>query len=179
MTKRAKVLAIAAFILAFCASDADAQSDIWEINRQINDVRYNIEQLRVKNPARIEKALSNNSDYRYVIERGAEVDSLRRKNERILDRAYRIVRSRDPYNPATRSTMLFVLYCTKYRDLQTLKSLYEMNRHDIENYEQHKAKADALRQRLKNHYDSIMYSEIHRNQMLMDSLLTRKMELVK
>lgn len=75
--------------------------------------------------------------------------------------------------------MVFIIYSSKYTEVGLLHSSYQFNRRQIELYERRLEKIDGLEQRVKNHYDSIMHAEIDRHQLMIDSLLTRKMQLVK
>lgn len=175
------LMSVAMFIIAMRGVGAQSVDELYDINAQIRQARDRIETVRLHRTKFIKKKLERNPDYRYVVERSAEINKLRLENERLIERACDIVRSKN--RPQTvlvvKSPMVFMVYSSKYTEVGLLHSSYQFNRRQIELYERRLEKIDGLEQRVKNHYDSIMHAEIDRHQLMIDSLLTRKMQLVK
>ncbi len=175
------LMSVAMFIIAMHGAGAQSVDELSDINAQIRQARDRIETVRLHRTKFIKKKLERNPDYRYVVERSAEINKLRLENERLIERACDIVRRKN--RPQTvlvvKSPMVFMLYSSKYTEVGLLHSSYQFNRRQIELYERRLEKIDGMEQRVKNHYDSIMHAEIDRHQLMIDSLLTRKMQLVK
>ncbi len=149
------------------------------VDAEIADCRAKINSLRARNPGKIDRMLQRDKDCRYVTENAPEIDGLRRENARILARACEIVRSNNPLAVTSNTTMVFMLYSSRYPQVASLRRAYDMNRRRIAKYDKSKLQLDTRIQAIKNHCDSIMYAEIDKQHQRLDSLLNLKLSLIQ
>lgn len=175
------LMSVAMFMMAMSAADAQAPDGVVEINRGIWNARQQIEKQRTLRATRVKNELLRNSDYRYVSEHADEVAKLRRENERLVARACEVVRRNNlpKFVLVAHSPMVFMLYSSKYHEVSSLRGMYDYNCRQITIYERRLDKIRGLEQRVKNRHDSIMYEQINRYQLMIDSLLNEKIRLVR
>ncbi len=179
MTVQKQILiSLATFVAMMFGPAASAQTDILEINDQIRHAREKIQESRIRNAKNIRRNLRRNHHYRYVIDYQTETDSLRAVNDEYLTRAQEIVRKKDIWAMPAHNPMVFILY-SKYSELNSLGNLYNMNQRRIDRYEYHVEQSKGYPQSVKNYCDSIMHAEIDYYQHIIDSLLNKKMQLIK
>lgn len=172
-------IAMAMFVMMWGATNAHAQTkqeDIYNLDCQIHNLRREITDIRAQNQKNIQRALRKNRNYRYVMYYAADVDSMRRMNKRLLDEACDKIRRNHPNTIIVNTPFIFIQYSS---ELSSSHALYNINRTHINLYEKAKAELNGFEQSVKNHFDSIMHSEIERRQLMMDSLLNEKYKLIR
>lgn len=173
------MVSMAVFMAAFVSSDAVAQSSISDIDNQIWNARQRIENLRKTRDKNVARDLNKNRDYRSVVECSAAINARRAQNERYLDQACQYLRRECHILLVVRTPFLFTEYSSKYGYIRTLRDMYEFNQREIRLYEQHLNRLGDFPLRVKNHHDSIMHAEIDKCQLMIDSLLNKKIQLTR
>ncbi|GEM_PF-2510416 len=182
MTDTKKILmSVAMFVIGIAASEAQSVSDLYDIDVQIRHAREQIDMARKYREKQIKNTLYRNSDYRYVAEHSKEVAALRRQNEQLVARACEIVRRKNLPKVVlvAHSPMVFMLYSSKYPEVSSLRGMYDYNCRQITIYQRRLEKIGGMELQVKNQYDSVMYEQINRYQLMIDSLLNEKIRLVR
>lgn len=171
-------LSVILYMAGAVGNDAGAQTCLFEINAQINNARRKIEMLRATHGREIEKHMRCNNDYLYICEHGAEIDSLRAINERLIRDAAAIIRKTKPMAICPNSSATFSLN----KDIPRVAAMgqyYDFNLRQIQIFEQRRDRFRDIQQRIRNKCDSAMYAEIDRYQILIDSLLNEKIKMIR
>ena len=174
--KITKRFLISAVVLA--AANGVAADDMDDINAQISSLRQEIDDLRAARHTVIECRLLRHSDFVRYIEMAPRIDSMRAQNKRLEARAAELLRRRNGGVCVTSGPGVWVIGANDY-DICALRQAYDNNRHTISAFDKKQERINSLIRRVKNKCDSVMYAKIDSCQQKMDSLLTKKWEMVR
>ena len=164
-------------IMGACGHKSDAQTNLSDVNDQIALTRTNIRAIRDANRRGIARTLDRHSDYRYTVENRTRVDSLRTANAELINQACARARRTATFTIVPHTAMVFLQY-PHVSGVSGLGTMYELNNREIKKFDDKVAKIDGFEQRVKNHYDSIMYADLAMAHARLDSLLNVKHQLI-
>lgn len=155
-----------------------AQTTLFQINREIAQTRNSIDSVRRANANAVARRLHHNTHYQYICENAAYVDTLERVNARLLDNAIKLIHKSQPGAVVLRTPVIFIQY-RRIPGVASIERMYNNNRHIIYEYNRHVTALRPEYQTIKNRCDSAMHAQIDIYQLRLDSLLNRKLELVR
>jgi len=179
MNNRKKILmSVGLFIAIMFGGTAQVPCTLHQINREIANTRNSIDSLRNTHAKTMTRHLCRNSDYQYIRNHSADIDTLRILNERLMDLAVTFIRKKHPTALIYRTPFIF----TQYRDVPEVSRfgrMYRQNNETIRAYDRRAAEFHPQYLEIKNRCDSAMYAQIDIYQRRLDSLLNRKIELIR
>ncbi|MCM1294705.1 MAG: hypothetical protein NC311_04045 [Muribaculaceae bacterium] len=168
----------AIFIAAMFGGVAHAQTPLMRVNREIAQTRSSIDSVRNAYAGAMAYQMRKNSNYRYIRNNACDIDTLERENERLLDYAIELIHRAHPSAFILRTPVVFI----QYRNLSSVASverMYNNNKRKIREYGRRVAAFRPEYQIIKNRCDSAMHAQIDMYQLRLDSLLNRKLELIR
>lgn len=176
--KKQILISTAIFVAAmFGENSANGQTPLDLVNREIAQTRHSIDSVRNAYAGAMAYQMRKNANYRYVRNNARDVDTLERKNERLLDYAIELIRRAQPGVFILRTPVVFIMY-RNIPGVASVERMYNNNKSRISKYKRCVAAFGPEYQVIKNKCDSAMHAKIEMYQLRMDSLLNRKLELV-
>lgn len=177
--KKQILITTTVFIAAmFGGNSANGQTLLNQVNREIAQTRNSIDSVRRAHAVAMTRHLERNADYRYIQENSGSISKLKRENDRLLDYAIELIRRKRPGILILRTPLVFITH----RDVPGVantRGLYRANKRRINEYNRRVAALQPQRQIIKNKCDSAMHAQIDMYQLRLDSLLNRKLELIR
>lgn len=190
------VLSLCAFIMAACGGargtgnesrDSDLCVDgnvahddtaaMIALDYDIAATRRNIDSLRGCVGKYGLDSLRKNSEYKYIIENQPAIDSMKILNDSLLSRAYDIARRHSQFTIVRRDATLFNDFSLNPA-VRQIGWKYLPNYVAIEKFNRQKNDMRGLRRDVCAYCDSVVLARMYDAQNKLDSLLTRKYELV-
>ena len=172
------LLFMIAILLSMTANQESAKNKLLaETDRNIDATRDEIQRIRTALPGLISDSLNKNDTYTYLVENGPAIDSLRKANDQILDRAYNAAYRHSMFNVPKHNTTVF----TEFSEIPTVRNSgwkYWANDKKIRQYDRVKSMNPNLQRAIRSHFDSVANNRITQLQARMDSLLNKKLNLV-
>lgn len=172
------LLFMIAILLSMTANQESAKNKLLaETDKNIDATRDEIQRIRTALPGSISDSLNKNDTYTYLVENGPAIDSLRKANSQILDRAYNAAYRHSMFNVPKHNTTVF----TEFSEIPTVRNSgwkYWANDKKIRQYDRVKSMNPNLQRAIRSHFDSVANNRITQLQARMDSLLNKKLNLV-
>ncbi len=172
------LLFMIAILLSMTANQESAKNKLLaETDKNIDATRDEIQRIRTALPGLISDSLNKNDTYTYLVENGPAIDSLRKANDQILDRAYNAAYRHSMFNVPKHNTTVF----TEFSEIPTVRNSgwkYWANDKKIRQYDRVKSMNPNLQRAIRSHFDSVANNRITQLQARMDSLLNKKLNLV-
>lgn len=178
MKKQILITTTAFVAVMFGGTNTNAQTSLNQVNREIAQTRNSIDSVRRAHAVAMVRHLERSADYRYVREHSGDISKLERENDRLLNYAVELIRKKHPGILIVRTPFVFF----SYRDIPGVanaRDLYRSNKRRINEYNRRVAALQPQRQIIKNKCDSAMHAQIDMYQLRLDSLLNRKLELIR
>lgn len=190
------VLSLCAFIMAACGGARSNGNETPDSNLRIGNnvahddtaamialdydiaaARRNIDSLRGCVGKYGLDSLRRNSEYKYIIENQPAIDSMKILNDSLLSRAYDIARRHSQFTIVRRDATLFNDFSLNPA-VRQIGWKYLPNYVAIERFNKKKNGMQGLRRDVCTYCDSVVLARMYDAQNKLDSLLTRKYELV-
>lgn len=172
------LLFMIAILLSMTANQESTKNKLLvETDKNISATRDEISRIRTALPGLISDSLNRNDTYTYLIKNGPAIDSLRKANGQILDRAYNAAYRHSMFNVPKHNTTVF----TEFSEIPTVRNSgwkYWANDKKIRQYDRVKSMNPNLQRAIRSHFDSVANNRITQLQARMDSLLNKKLNLV-
>lgn len=176
--KKQIFITTAMFIATMYGASAHGQTPLTNVNREIAQTRNSIDSVRNAYAGTLARQMRKNANYRYIRNNACDIDTLKRENERLLDYAIELIHRAHPGACILRTPVVFI----QYRNLSGVASverMYNNNKRKINEYNRCVTAFQPEYQTIKNRCDSAMHAQIDMYQLRLDSLLNRKLELVR
>ncbi len=177
-TNKKILMSVALFVMTMFGASAQEPCQLCQVNMEIRHTRESIDSVRNAYPGTMARQLRQNSNYRYIRNHSADIDTLRRQNIRLMELAEKLIRKKYPMAVIPHTSFMF----WEYRDIPNIDRIgcmYRQNNQRIHEYDRRVAAFKPEYQTIKNRCDSAKHAKIEMYQLRLDSLLNRKIELVR
>lgn len=176
--KKKIMMSVALFVATMFGAGAQEPCPLHQVNMEIDNTRNSIDSVRNAYAGTMTRQLRRNSNYRYIRAKTADIDTLRRQNERLLDMAESLIHKHCPGVLIIRTPFMF----RQYKHVPGVLRIGCMYRHNIgiiHEYDRRVAAFHPEYLEIKNRCDSALHRQIDMYQLRLDSLLNRKIELTR